>query len=385
MLRPLFVTGSLVHGGAERHSITVMNRLAERGHQCHAAYVKHDVSQLSRIRLPKGNSVHCLGAKGFFDSGAIANFGDHLRRIKPSVIVAANGYALMYASLARWTSGLRVPLMVTYHTTQLLGAKEQVKMLLHRPFFWNADRAVFVCHMQQRYCSRRLVRGRSNEVIYNGVDIEHFRDTWSGSQRLQQRRELGLPDEDYVIGISAVMRPEKNHVQLVDALGRLRDQGISARILMIGDGVTRPQIEARARQVGVADRIHITGLHQEVRPYLAACDVVALCSIGIETFSLAALEAMAMSRPVIHSNLGGAAEMITHEHNGLIFEAHDTPGLVRCLAQLSDHTLARRMGHQARRTVEARFSERSMVDRYERSLLNLCGEGGRRARVASAA
>ncbi|HEX5393409.1 MAG TPA: glycosyltransferase family 4 protein, partial [Rhodocyclaceae bacterium] len=335
-------------------------------------------------RIPKGN-IHCLRARGYLDPGAVANFIDHLRRVKPSVIVAANGYALMYASLARWASGLRVPLMVTYHTTQLMGAKEQVKMALDRPFFWNANRAVFVCHMQQRYWSRRLVRGRSNEVIYNGVDIEHFRDTWSGGQRLQLRRDLGISDEDYVIGISAVMRPEKNHVQLVDALGRLRDQGISACILMIGDGMTRPQIEARARQVGVADRIHITGLRQEVRPLISACDVMVLCSVGIETFSLAALEAMAMSRPVIHSNQGGAAEMITHEHNGLIFETHDTPGLVRCLAQLSDHTIAKRMGHQARRTVEARFSERTMVDRYELSLKELCDDGGRRARVASAA
>lgn len=385
MLRPLFVTGSLVHGGAERHAITLMNRLTERGHHCHAAFVKNDLSQLSRIRLPR-TSIHSLRARRFFDAEAVGRLSEQLRRIKPSVIVAANGYALMYSSLARWAAGLRMPLMVTYHTTKLYGAKEQVKMAIDRPFFWNADRAVFVCHMQQRYWSRRMVRGRSNEVIYNGVDIDHFRDAWTGAQRLNLRRDLGFHDDDYVIGISAVLRPEKNHVQLVDAIGRLRDQGISARLLIIGDGPTRAQVETRARQVGVFDRIRITGFCQDVRPMIAASDVTVLCSVGIETFSLAALEAMSMSRPVIHSAVGGAAEMITHDHNGLIFEAHDTPGLVRCLSQLSDPTIARRMGHQARKTVEARFSEKAMVDRYERSLMDLCGEsGGRAAHVASAA
>ena len=129
-MRALFVTGSLVHGGAERHSITLMNRLAEEGHECHAVYVKDDPSQLDRIRLRGQGSVTCLEASRYLDFSALERFRACLSRLEPSVVVAANAYALMYATLAlrwaQWSSGLRVPLLVTWHSTRVLSLKESL-------------------------------------------------------------------------------------------------------------------------------------------------------------------------------------------------------------------------------------------------------------------
>jgi glycosyltransferase involved in cell wall biosynthesis len=160
-------------------------------------------------------------------------------------------------------------------------------------------------------------------------------------------------------------------VQLVDAVARLWSTGISARALMIGDGETRAAIEARARSLGVGNRITITGLKDDVRPYVAACDVMALCSLT-ETFSLAAIEAMALSRPVVHSDVGGAAEMIASGRTGFLFPAGNTESFVEKLAILADRTVSRQMGREARVTVETLFSEKTMVDRYERTLEEIC-------------
>ena len=101
MTRAMFVTGSLCHGGAERHSITIMNRLAERRHECHAVYVKSDADQFDRIRLQQGTSVQCLDAARYFDRAALARFASHIARVEPAVIVAANPYALMYAARSK--------------------------------------------------------------------------------------------------------------------------------------------------------------------------------------------------------------------------------------------------------------------------------------------
>jgi len=114
MLRVIFVTGSLPHGGAERQSIAVMNRLAERGHECHAVYVRNDPSQLDRIRLREGGTVRCLNATRYLDMRALADFAAHISRIRPSAIVAANPYALMYSSLALRLSRVRAPLGDVY-------------------------------------------------------------------------------------------------------------------------------------------------------------------------------------------------------------------------------------------------------------------------------
>lgn len=370
-MRVLFVMGSLVHGGAERQSITVMNRLAERGHECHAAYVKNDPSQLERIRLGGDATVQCLEARRFLDGRAVDALGRLLRRIRPSVIVAANGFALMYASLANGREGLHVPVTVTFHTTQVLGAREQAKSLIDRFFFWRSQCAVFVCERQRRYWLRRGLLSRRNEVIYNGVDTKHFRDSQSADERRALRASMGFSDDDYVIGLSAVLRPEKNHGQLVDAIARLRQGGLPARALMIGDGPERSVVEARALELGLQDDIKISGFKSDVRPCVSLCDVMVLCSRS-ETFSLAALEAMAMNRPVVHADLGGAAEMITPGHNGFLFPVGDTTALTDRLQSLANRRLASAMGMNARRTVEERFSEAAMIDSYERLLDNVC-------------
>jgi len=371
MTRAMFVTGSLCHGGAERHSITIMNRLAERRHECHAVYIKNEADQFDRIRLPEGASVQCLDAARYFDSAALARFAAHIARVEPAVIVAANPYALMYAALARRLSRERVPLIVTFHSNRLLGLKEQLQMLAYRPLFWTADCLVFVCENQKRYWMRRGVLSRKNEVIYNGVNTDQFSAACDAMERESMRAMLGFRDSDYVIGLSAVLRPEKNHLQLVDAICLLRAKGIPAKALMIGDGPMRAAVEARARERGVEDDVVLSGFQDDVRPYVAACDVVTLCSFT-EAFSLAAVEAMALGKPVVHSDIGGASEMIVPGRNGYLFPVGNTGALVGKLSLLADRAVSTAMGGNARQSAETLFSEKAMVDRYEQTLLDVC-------------
>jgi glycosyltransferase involved in cell wall biosynthesis len=251
----------------------------------------------------------------------------------------------------------------------MLNLKEQLQLLLYRLFFWTSDCAVFVSERQRKQWRRQYVFARRNEVIYNGIDLEQWHP-WGADEQRALRRALGFADEDFVIGMSAVLRPEKNPLQLVEAVAQLRSRGIPARALLIGDGPTRPEIEAHARRLGVAAHIAITGLQREVRPFVAACDTVVLCSFT-EAFSLAAIEAMALGKPVVHSDVGGAAEMIRPGRNGFLFPVGDTAAFVERLAQLADRPLCERMGAKAREMVETHFTERSMIDRFEKTLVEL--------------
>src|SRR6185503_1583912 len=136
MAHLLFVTSSLQHGGAERHTITLLNRLGERGHDVHLAYVKEGSSQLGRLRLPPTSTVRCLHARRHLDWAAVAELARAIADLAPSVIVAANEYALLYATLARWRAGVRCAVVVTWHAMRAYGAKEQLKLALCRPLFW---------------------------------------------------------------------------------------------------------------------------------------------------------------------------------------------------------------------------------------------------------
>ena len=375
-MRIVFVTGSLVHGGAERQAITLANQFAERGHECHLIYVKNDPSQLVRLRLPAQSTVRCLHARRYLDFNALSHLHALCQRLAPEVVLATNPYALLYAGLA----GVESPLAVTLHSTYIRTLKEQLQMLAYRPLFWRSACTVFVCERQKRHWLARGLFGRRNHVIYNGVDLEH----WQPANGEALRRALGFSPGDYVIGLSAVLRPEKNPAQLIDAVSRLRARGIPARALFIGDGPERARVEARARSLGVADRFVISGFQEDVRPFLSACDVVALTSFT-EAFSLAAIEAMALGRPVVHPEVGGAAEMIHSGHDGWLFPVGDTATLVDRLAALSDPVARARMGENARATVTARFSERQMVERYEQVLAKLATTRNKRAQLRNRA
>ena len=183
---------------------------------------------------------------------AVRRLGELIARIRPSAVVAANPYAMLYASLALRQARLRAPLVVTFHTTLLAGAKAVA-----------ADALLPAALLERRLPGVRVrgaapplaaAAGRSaarNRVIHNGVDPEHWRSPGAGGARARMRRVLGLADADYVIGMCAVLRPEKNHLQLVEAIAQLRARGIPARALLIGDGPMRAGdrgARARARR-----------------------------------------------------------------------------------------------------------------------------------------
>jgi glycosyltransferase involved in cell wall biosynthesis len=378
-MRLIFVTSNLISGGCERHAISVMNGLCRRGHDCHALYIKPGGDMEGDLRLREGGTITALEAERYLDRRALAQFAASVRGVAPDAIVAANPYPLLYSTLALRLARSSARLVVTYHSTLLSGVKERLMMLGYRPMFWAADCTIFVSSAQARYSTRRGVLSRRSEVIHNGVDIASYRDPGDRAARVEMRRRLGFAPEDYVIGLTAVLRPEKNPVQLVEAIARLRAAGCPARALMIGDGDMRGVVEARARELGLARDIAITGFQLDVRPYIAACDVMALCSTSVETFSLAALEAMAMSRPVVLSELGGAAEMVFPGWNGYLFPAGDGEALVRHLAALADRAVSVGMGRNARRVVESLFSEQKMIDRYEQVLTDVIHAGARPA------
>lgn len=370
MLRILFVTNSLACGGAENHAVTLMNRMTELGHDCHAAYVKRDSTLIKRLRLRRSATICSLDATRYLDLSAVRRLVELIASLGPVLIVAANPYALLYTSLARIWARSGAPLVAILHSTRPQQSRERLKLLLERPYFWFANCTVFVCRAQMRYWLPRAIRSRRNEVIHNGIDTHEFRPGAGGAERASIRARFGLGKSDYVVGVVAGLRREKNHLQLVDAIGQLRRRGVAARALLIGEGEMRPAIELRARALGVFEHVVFAGFQEDVRPLIMACDVTALCSLT-EALPLAALESMALARPVVHSDVGGAAEMIVSGVNGFLFRRGDTAALVDRLAQLANRELAARMSRNARKVVAKSFSEDAMVERYERLFLSL--------------
>lgn len=366
-IRLLFIVNSLVFGGAEKHVVTLANVLDRRRYRLSLAYLKDDATllpQIDRANL-QGGILSCRVARKI-DTVAVQLLAEHIRRERIQMIVCVNTYSLLYAVLSRRRAQVPAKLIDLFHTTELGGVEDQLQMLFYRPLIRMTDQLVYVCHNQQHYWRRRLLRARRDCVIYNGVDTTHFdlRHTEQETQQLRNRHDIG--NTDFLVGLCAAMRPEKAHGDLLQAIARMRHSGLPVKGLLIGDGPERARIEAQIAALGLTGAVRITGFEADVRPLIAACDAMAIVSHHVETFSIATLEAMAMGKPMVMSRIGGADEQVDHGRTGYLFPKGDIGALVDALGRLQHRARARAMGLRARQRVERQFSLAVMVEAYDR-------------------
>ena len=211
--------------------------------------------------------------------------------------------------------------------------------------------------------------GERARCIYNGVDSSRFSVSGMTDVAAAFRKSLGIPENSIVVGSVGRFAPEKHFELLIDAIGRLCETGRPAYLLLVGEGRERRTLERAAARVGISDRVRFPGVMSDVRSALAAMDVFVLPSRAVETFSNAALEAMAMSRPVVLSNIGGAAEMVTDKVNGFLFDSNDIGTLTQVLVALHDSAeLRETIGAAARDRIVRCFTFEEMVSDYQQLL-----------------
>lgn len=376
-IKVLFVVNSLRFGGAEKHVVTLLNHLDPVRYALALTYLKPGdelLPQLNASRLRGGVSYAAI--RGRFDIGALRRLAAQIAG--HDVVVCTNSYAMAYAMLARGWASRKPPVIEVFHTTDLGSRKARWQMRLYRPFFAACDLLVYVCENQRRHWAQRGLRAREQAVIHNGIDPEYFRDTYSAEQKQALRRQFGFGPDELVVGLCAVMRPEKAHGDLLLAVARLRAAGMPVKALLIGDGVERANIEARIAAMELRDAVKISGFISDVRPLIASCDVMTLVSHHVETFSIAALEAMSLGKPIVMTRIGGAAEQLTDGVNGYLYPAGDIPALTAALERCLDPAHRKTLGDTARRVVVEQFSVPTMTAKFAAAIDRLAARAGGR-------
>jgi glycosyltransferase involved in cell wall biosynthesis len=367
----LFLVNSLGVGGAERHVVSLLNNLDCRAYQLSLGYLKTDDALLSQLKTERLQAVISLDVKRKLDFGVVGTLANYINERNIKIVVSANQYPVLYSMLA----ARRVPSpprqVAVFHTTSTHTFKEALQMSLYRSLFRRLDLLVYVSRLQCAYWQARRLRARREIVIHNGIDTNHFTDRFTSAQKLALRECYGFLATDYLIGICAALRPEKAHGDFLLALARLRNAGHPAKGLIIGDGSERAAVERQIGQLGIAQHAVITGFQPDVREFIAACDVMTLTSHAVETFSLAALEAMAMAKPVVITQIGGAAEQVDPGVSGFLYAPGDIDALTQFLSALSSPERRASMGRAAAASVRERFTQSKMIEAYSRELAAL--------------
>ena len=207
----------------------------------------------------------------------------------------------------------------------------------------------------------REVFGVTNEirVIHNFVNCK----TYQPDHEKEGAREWAAPGEKLLIHLSN-FRPVKRVLDCIRIFAEVRAQ-VPSRLLMAGDGPDRAPAEQLARELGVADRVHFLGKRDHVERLIPLADVLLMPS-EMESFGLAALEAMACGVPPVATRVGGVPELITDGVDGYLEQVGDvTAQAARVIALLTNGDLWAEIASAARNTALTRFCTEQIIPQYE--------------------
>lgn len=206
---------------------------------------------------------------------------------------------------------------------------------------------------------RELGVTRDISVIPNFLDPQLHR-----RQRMPELRRRYVDDDTRLVIHVSNFRPVKRIDLVMETFDRIRRE-VPSRLLLVGDGPELGTAYKLGRQLGIAHLVDALGAQEEVLPLLSIADLFLLPS-SMESFGLAALEAMACEVPVVATRVGGLPEVVVDGETGYLTPPDDVAAMTdRSVALLRDPALRARMGQAARQRVLAEFSADRVVPLYE--------------------
>jgi N-acetyl-alpha-D-glucosaminyl L-malate synthase BshA len=215
-------------------------------------------------------------------------------------------------------------------------------------------------HLRERTREAFNIQGEI-EVIRNFVNCDVY--VRVPTKVAEMRPRFANKDERLLVHLSN-FRPVKRVLDVVEVFAKVA-AALPARLMLIGDGPDRSSAEYLALRLGVADRCHFLGKQDNVNELLPLADLMLMPS-EMESFGLAALEAMACGVPTIATRVGGVPELIDDGSNGLLFPVGDTDAMAAgAIALLNDAPGLAAMADAARRTAQDRFCSTRIIPLYE--------------------
>jgi glycosyltransferase involved in cell wall biosynthesis len=300
------------------------------------------------------------------DLPAVLELRRLIREIRPDILHTHTAKAGAVGRMAAALSGGARPKVVvhTFHGHVLRGYFSSWKATffrkLERTLARMSDALIAVSpEVRDDLVRLGVAPAEKISVIRLGLDLEG-RTTVAPESRTAVRRDLGIPDDRFVTAWLGRMTEIKRTDDLLRAFALLhRDR--EADLLLVGDGPLRPELEALAAELDIADSCHFVGYQENVGAYLAAADVVVLTSAN-EGTPVTLIEALAAMRPVVSTDVGGVRDVVDQD-SGFLVDAGDIAGVADRLGRLADDPgLRERMGAAGRARVMERYAVPRLVD-----------------------
>lgn len=372
-LRILFVITDLEVGGAERMLLKLVSRMAPSNELAVVSLTGR--GSMATEFESAGAAVTALGMTGALSlPAAVARLARRLRAWRPQLVSTWMYHADLVGGLAARIAGPRAVAwnirnsdLSSAHTSRATRAVVRANALLSGTL----PRKILCCSDTARRIHVELgYRDDRFQLIPNGFDLQQFRP--SAEARASVRRELGLREDDVLIGLVARWHPHKDQPGFIRAAAALGQRHPDAHFVLVGDRCDdgNPELARLVQEAGLAGRVHLLGLRSDIPRLTAALDIATSASIG-EAFSNTLGEAMACAVPCVTTDVGDSAYIVGD--TGAVVPPRDPLALAQAWAGLLDMPDAQRRetGERARERVSREFEIGAVTRRYETAFREL--------------
>lgn len=361
----LYPITDLARDGAQRQLLELVKGLDRRRFKPMVLTLRAGGALEEQFRKVPGIRTISLKRYGRYDFVYPFRVLRLLRRIKVDVVqpflTPATFFGLLPALLCR------TPVKIVTERLASMKSKEPLGYRLYRKaedFLSRfADWAVPNSEAGREHLMQRGIDPSRIVVIYNGVDLNRLTANDQAVQRVKQR--LGVPSGGNVVGIMARLFPQKDHSTFLKAAALINEVIPDTRFAIVGNGPLRSYLEDLNQELGLATKTVFFGEQPDVGTYLSTFDIAVTTSES-EGCSNSVLEAMAMGKPVVATDVGGNRELVSHGETGLLVPFGDAQAVAEAILYLIRHPQeARAMGQRAQNRITTQFSTEHMVHQYQ--------------------
>jgi glycosyltransferase involved in cell wall biosynthesis len=250
-------------------------------------------------------------------------------------------------------------------------ALRSLSIRLERHLSRRTDAVIFVSEADLKEGERhKLAPGMKRILIKNGIDVSRFQETEifeKAKKELKWRLKLSPP----IVGTIARLHRQKGIVGLIRAAGQIHRGSPEAKIVVVGGGPLERTLRIEAQKLGLEGFFIMLGERTDARELLSLFDIFALPSLW-EGLPLVLLEAAAMGKPIVATDIDGVREVIRNGETGLLVPPANPERLAEAILRLlQDRNLARRLGENAKATIPPSFTLSKMIDETEQLYLRL--------------
>ncbi|MCM2267371.1 MAG: glycosyltransferase [Elusimicrobiales bacterium] len=363
----LYVIENERYGGGERAFAQLINGLNRERYAIHAACLTGvPGSEAFTGEISGAARVIHLDLRRLVSPGAVLSLRRIIKDNGIKIVHSQGPRADFYARLAASLTGARVVSTVASPVEEydVSPVRKTLYSVLDGMSSGACDRFVAVARHIERKLLQKKVPASKIVLVYNG--IETWKVPAGGDTSAEVRSRYGVGREEVMVCACSRLSAEKGLFTLLDALAEARSSGLALKCVIAGEGPLRAALEERAGKLGLAGQVLFTGFLRDVSPLLAASDAFLLPSLR-EGLPIGLLEAMAMGKPVIASDIEGVNEVVEGGRNGLLVPSGGVAELAAALRWvIIDRPRAAEMGKKAQADISDRFGVAAMLAGHDR-------------------